>query len=435
MALLGCGDVSTDRVDIDTGSWTPPPEAVERPGLEPLLEAPSLVAFPTELVARSRCVDEAHPIELHNVGGIDLRLQAIQAVGDLRIDGPETAVLGPGEFVEVAVVGPGTGLLVVASDDPEQPRVDVPIDLGLARPLSLEIIGPDRRVEAGQEALVEAYVTGSAFEGREVSWFSHLDGFIGSALVDEDGFAALEWSPIGEGFHALTATLKDDCGLLIEADGGLCRERPGVDDGSDAWHIEGTAYASPDGTVELTPDLPWTNGSAFLVHSPVPSDRLDVSFEFYVTSAGVLGADGLSLTLLDSARQEIFLGPSGGGMGFGEGVEPGDGLPGLSIEIDTSFNTEVDPTRDDHLAIVRDGDLLDVPAYALLPELEDGAWHDASVSFLGDRITVLIDGVEIIDTFVDLDPFTAYVGFTAATGSLTARHAVRAVEVSSSSCH
>ncbi len=432
--LLGCVDVSGDHLEIDTGAWTPPPEIVDRPTLNPRLVAPSLEAFPAELVARSRCVDDVHPIELHNVGGSDLRLEAVQAVGDIRISGPNTAVLAPGEYLEVDVVGPGTGLLVVASDDPEQPRLDVPIDLGLMRPLALDIIGPERRVGPGEVARAEAYVTGPGVEGREVSWTSDQDGFIGSTLTDTDGFSSLEWSPVGLGAHQLTATLSDDCGLVLEAGTGLCRERNEIDVSREAWHVEGSAYTTPDGIIELTPDLGWKNGSAFLVHSPVSSDRVDVSFQFYVTSAGPLGADGLSLTLLDAARQEIFLGPSGGGMGFGAGVEPGPGLPGLSIEIDTSFNAPVDPTRDDHLAIVRNGDLLDVPAYALLPELEDGMWHDASVSFLGDRVTASIDGEEILDTFVDLDPFTAYVGFTAATGSLTARHAVRAVEVVASGC-
>ena len=67
--------------------------------------------------------------------------------------------------------------------------------------------------------------------------------------------------------------------------------------------------------------------------------------------------------------------------------------------------------------------------------MEDGAWHSAAVSVVGNHVTVSIDGTTYMDTIVDgLSPFSAYVGFTAATGSLTNYHLIDALSVEGFVC-
>ena len=73
--------------------------------------------------------------------------------------------------------------------------------------------------------------------------------------------------------------------------------------------------------------------------------------------------------------------------------------------------------------------------WAALPEMEDGNWHRMAVSVSGTWMTVSIDGVTYIDqTVSQLSSFPAYVGFTAATGSLTNFHRIDALEVEEFIC-
>ena len=76
-----------------------------------------------------------------------------------------------------------------------------------------------------------------------------------------------------------------------------------------------------------------------------------------------------------------------------------------------------------------------VTAWATLPEMEDGAWHTMAVEVHAPRVTVTIDGVTYIDEDISgYFDFPAYVGFTAATGSLTNYHLIDALEVTQLVC-
>ena len=82
-----------------------------------------------------------------------------------------------------------------------------------------------------------------------------------------------------------------------------------------------------------------------------------------------------------------------------------------------------------------DGDPSGAVAWAPLPEMEDGAWHTMNVTEADPHVTVEIDGVAYIDTDISgYFGFPAYVGFTAATGSLTNYHLIDALEVTQYVC-
>ena len=67
--------------------------------------------------------------------------------------------------------------------------------------------------------------------------------------------------------------------------------------------------------------------------------------------------------------------------------------------------------------------------------MEDGAWHSAAIAVVGNHVVVAIDGTTYMDTTIDGPiPFSAYVGFSAATGSLTNYHLIDALAVEGFVC-
>ena len=179
--------------------------------------------------------------------------------------------------------------------------------------------------------------------------------------------------------------------------------------------------------MELTGPYLDQAGTAFQTTAAVSSDDIVIEFDFYVS--GGTGADGISLTALDVDRMTTFVGRTGGGIGY-------DGLPGWSIEVDTWYNGDThDPTTEDHVSFHLDGDISTPLAWAVLPDMEDEEWHRASIEVVGSYVRVWIDGVLYIDTTIPgLEPFDAYVGFTAATGGATNWHQIDSLEVEGFIC-
>jgi hypothetical protein len=82
-----------------------------------------------------------------------------------------------------------------------------------------------------------------------------------------------------------------------------------------------------------------------------------------------------------------------------------------------------------------DGNQTSYAAWATLPEMEDGNWHDMSVSVSGSHMTIQVDGTTYIDQGIGgLSAFPAYVGFTGATGSSTNYHLIDSLEVEAFVC-
>jgi len=295
---------------------------------------------------------------------------------------------------------------------------------------------------AGPSVLLEAWVMDDNTPREElaVTW-STAAGNLGTALANVNGYSQTQWAnprPIGE--QVLNLTVVDGCGNSSTQDVAVCQQGgfDNTDINFDSWHLEGAAWIEDDGAVELTGLQKWQVGSAFMTDLPVRGDNLSIVFEFY--TAGGNGADGLSLTLLDTDRMTTYLGGSGCGLGYGgdtfcDGLPVDPALPGWSLEFDTWANVDIDPTHADHTAFTFDGQVATPEVWSDLPELEETGWHRVEVDIVAPHVTVVVDGVAYIDEDVDgYFDFPAYIGFTGSTGGETNHHRVNLISVTQNIC-
>lgn len=385
------------------------------------------------------CGEQVETVNLSSVGDAPLTVNVVQVDGEGWSLSHDTlpAVLEPGSTFEVRLSAAGDadgGNLTIMTDEdggtthaiPLMASPDQPPTVTITRPTPESVLSPD--ADYRFEAIVTDDVDSP--EAMSVQWRSTVDGELSAAPITADGMALMGWTSVDQtsGDHRVEIEVTDSCGNVALDSVGFCQNEGYTEDSLDlvSWNFEGSAlWDSSNEWVELTG--PFTNqaGTAFQTSAAVTSDDVVIEFEFYVS--GGTGADGISLTALDVDRMTSFVGDTGGGIGF-------RGLPGWSIELDTYYNGH-DPTSADHLSFHIDGDMNSPVAWATLPDMEDGAWHSAAVAVVGSHVVVSIDGTTYMDTTIDeLTPFSAYVGFTAATGSLTNYHLIDALSVEGFVC-
>lgn len=416
MLLAGCSETGLSTLDEQSSPAGSPQVAVE----------PEVVALGVI------CTDDQADVEVRNVGQGPLTLLEVQVDAGWTAQATELPTqLDPGVATTVRISGGrGPGTLRVITDDPVRPTLDVPIEGQRNAPPEITLHPPDSgwTLPAGGSTRLLATVTDpdEPVEGLEISWSSSVDGPLGSSLASADGTATFDWlaEARSAGPHSLHVEVADSCDARGTDTADLCQNRGYIADELElhSWNFEGAArWDSTRDAVLLTPPLTYQVGSAFQTSETIDASNVDIRFKFYM--GGGTGADGLSLTVLDVDRMTSFLGAAGGGIGYA-------GLPGFSIEVDTHYNSAVDPTRDHHISFHLDGNQAEVLAWASLPTMDDGRWRDMHVTVDGRKVTASIDGVTYIDQeFADLHPFEGYIGFTAATGSLTNDHLIGDLKV------
>ncbi len=432
MLLIGCMDYSVDnKMEV-----TPAPEVLE-----------GEISVSPELISGVGCGELSAEITISNVGNADLEVvrTIVEGDGDWSVQGPAVPfILGPGEQQEVTLVGQGgEAEFIVRSDDLHNAAVVVPITLVQDTAPALEIVSPahDDILDVGVDAVLEALVRDDVDAPADLglAWSSSQDGVIGNPVSDTAGLSAWTW-PVDArtpGPHQLTLTGVDSCGNTASTDITVCQQAGYTVDELDisSWQFEGIAqWDSVNSWLQLTPLSSYVVGSAFQTSNPVNGDAVSIRFQFLI--GGGSGADGISLTALDTGRMNGFLGGNGCGIGYGAAwCSPGPPLPGWSVEVDTFFNEGQDPTESDHVAFSFDGNVGNQAAWAVLPEMEDTGWHTMEVTVLAPRVTITIDGVVYIDQDLTGNfSFPAYVGFTASTGGMTNEHLIDSLEVESTIC-
>lgn len=411
---------------------------------------PALALSPESVLAAGACGAGDATVTLSNVGDADLTVDDLAVSAGWSWSGLSLPlVLPPAGEAWITVRGSGEGTLTVSSDDPASPVRTVPLAVPADTPPTIAADSPTSGSTLGPGDLplvVQVADAETPPDALAVTWESDVDGPIGAATVDGAGRATLLWGSRSPGPHSLRATVTDACGQSATLDLGVCQQAGYTVDQLDiaSWNFEGAArWDSANAWVELTPADLNQVGTAFATDATVSADNVDISFLFFI--GGGTGADGISLTALDSTRATTFLGGTGCGIGYG-GDAPctaGPALPGWSLEVDTHFNDGQDPTAADHLTFTFDGDVDDPAVWVEIPEMEEPGfptpggpgWHELSVRVLAPRLTVLLDGVPYIDQDLPgLFGFPAWIGFTAGTGGLTNTHVIDSLTVTETIC-
>jgi hypothetical protein len=409
---------------------------------------PELVADPAEIDAFGICAEAARDVLLQNDGSAPLTLTGIGIEGNGWTISSAPSLphtLGAGESTLVGLVGTdGSGALVVDSDDPANPRLRVPLSAAAneAPTARIDTPVPGQVIDEGDDLALLGYVSDTEDEPDTlaVSWTGSVDGLVSAGTAAGDGSTSVTWTADSRsaGAQSLTLAVTDSCGISATASVDFCQEGATSYDALSltSWHYEGAAaYDSTEGWLQLTPATQDSVGTAFETSAPVNAD--DVSIEFYMYIGDGTGADGISLTALDTSRMTTFLGGTGCGIGYGGDASctSGPALPGWSIEFDTYYNSDADPTSDDHVAFTFDGDVDGYEAWAALPEMEDTGWHFVEVTVVAPHVTVAVDGTTYLDQDIPGNySFSAYVGFTAGTGGETNRHLIDDLTVTDYRC-
>lgn len=435
--LVGCSDYNfqpdgkASRRGVDTGALEVEEPVPDEGG------TPEIAALPGTLDLGIICEATSSTVELSNLGDAELTITALSAGGAWEVEDPGLPVtLAASESLPVSVSGgPGDATLTVSSNDPVTPELEVPLRSAGDVPPTLSIVDPVDGSVLGVSATTDFLARiADDISTEEVAlvWTSDADGELARNVPDSAGEAVLTWDGTiqAPGTHTITVTGTDTCGNEVSDSVTVCQNAGYLAENLDlsTWNFEGDAvWDGSNGWVELTAPANNQSGTAFQTAATVDATNVQVEFSFYVS--GGTGADGISVTALDTTRMTSFVGSAGGGIGY-------QGLPGWSIEVDTWYNNEHnDPTPDDHLSLHLDGNVNSPVTWAALPEMEDGNWHTMAVTVSGSHVTVDIDGTTYIDQTVSgLTSFPAYVGFTAATGGSTNYHLIDALEVEQYVC-
>lgn len=429
LLIVACSDYQLNQKQENVG------------GGEPVIEV-----APGSIRLEGLCAPKERQVKIRNSGESTLTITAVEVQGDGWVLQPMNLpiLLEPGEATVALLEGSeGEAILVVASDDPDQSTVEVPLSATANQPPVVSITTPalGEVVAEGQDLQVLGSVwdVEDAEESLVLSWTSDTQGLLNSDPAAADGSTTFPWPGSGRstGTQTLSLSATDSCGATTTVSHSFCQDGAYTYDALtlSSWHFEGSAtWDNTNSSLILTEAVTNVVGSAFETSSPVDGALVDIAFDFFI--GGGTGADGISLTALDTARMTGFLGGTGCGIGFG-GDAPctaGPALPGWSIEVDTYYNGDADPTTEDHVAFMFDGDVDDPALWATLPEMEDTGWHRMEVAVSAPHVRVSIDGVVYLDGDVGGFSFPAYVGFTAGTGGQTNRHLIDELAVTDYFC-
>lgn len=206
---------------------------------------------------------------------------------------------------------------------------------------------------------------------------------------------------------------------------GFTPPRPSAiaDPSAGGWVLNGAA-AMADGGLRLTEARPDQRGSAYWPQA-LDSTR-DLTVQYDATIADGTGADGIAMILADPARGATAteIGGLGGSLGFG-------GTPGWAVALLPASNGDGDEWN-----FVGLSDGLQAGAFqtlnwlgtAKLPARLQNTTVRVRVVVSGGRATVSVNDLTTLTVPLAL-PDRVLLGFSAATGGLTNRHAIRNLNV------
>ena len=401
---------------------------------------PNILVEPEVLDVGIVCETQETSILIRNQGNKELTIEALEIQATEILGGGWEAVNAPTPFTipvegyrEIHLkAGAGEAILNIKSDDPDDKITSIALVAEQDLPPIIEVIHPYQgQVVIGND-IFEALVSDDVDQPQYLmsQWHSSVDGIFSSDFPKPDGILEAIWTQAhASGVHSIRVMVLDSCGNSTEEIFWVCQRQEETSAGIDLsnWNFEGGArWDVENDWLELTALETEQESSAFAVSEAVSGGWVDIAFSFFMSNG--TGADGISVTALDVDRMTSFLGGSSiGGIGY-------EGLPGWSIEIDNHYNDH-DPTPEDHLTFAFNGDIHSPEAWVELPDMEDGLWHQMKVSIREPHVYIEIDNIPYIDQDIQgFYNFDAYVGFTAATGSLTNQHLIDSLVVTEVLC-
>ena len=238
-------------------------------------------------------------------------------------------------------------------------------------------------------------------------------------------------------------TVDDTTDTTVDDTTPVCPEIPLLDFNADLssseWLIVGDAYREPAGWLELTGLAGGQQGAIFYLGSVLSRGDTEISLRVS-TGQCILpgpcasladGADGFALSIFGVGgvvELANLLAEARPGEGLGYAVTP-RAVDAFHIEFDTYHNA-IDPTLGNHVAITLNGDPTNHLLWTETPTLENNAWHDIVLRIAGAQVTVLMDGVTVIDADVPgLDFKGGYIGFTGSTGGSNNYHRIDDLQI------
>jgi hypothetical protein len=283
------------------------------------------------------------------------------------------------------------------------------------------------------------------FATVQVSVVSSIDGLVGIVTPGATGRFELSLAGLTGGRHTLTVRAVDASSTEQTATVAIavCPTIPALDFNADLtssdWLIVGDASREPAGWLELTGLAGGQQGAIFYLGSTLSRGDTEISLRVSTGQCPLPGpcdspadgADGFAMSIIGLtgvAELANLLAAARPGEGLGYAVTP-TVVDAFHIEFDTYHNA-IDPTLGNHVAITLNGDPTNHILWTETPTLENNAWHDIVLRIEGIHVTVLMDGVTVIDADAPgLDFKGGYIGFTGSTGGSTNYHRIDDLQI------
>lgn len=335
-----------------------------------------------------------------------------------------------------------TDTVVDSEETADSEPTDTDPDTGLAwaEPIEIVLIEAPDTVPEGEAVVIRFQTTGRwDVSELDITLTSSVAGALPAPTWDASA-GAWTWrsSSLVAGAHDLDldVTAPDGSSDHLDLSVGVCRwppmERFDTDVVGGGWTTFGAARWDAGGWLEITGNETWRSGSIYKTSQKVSPGNVRLVFRF-ATGGGVgSGADGYAVNVIDvpdaaALATAVASADDGGCLGFGTAAPCGSSpTNSFHVEIDTWFNENTpitDPTPNNHIGIMLDGDAGNHVLWSSVASLEDLVWRELDVQTISSRIIVKLDGVVIIDG--DIPGFVfdgGYIGVSGSTGAATNFH-------------
>jgi hypothetical protein len=292
-----------------------------------------------------------------------------------------------------------------------------------------------------------------------VVWESTVDGVIHEEQLDDVSSLTWNTSNLSKGVHTiyLYVTSSTDEVAVATVLVGVCGWDL-LDDfeteiNTTNWLLHRDAYRDGRGWLEMTGNAQGKKGAIFNIGQELQPGNLKIKFDIstgqcdepdVACSPFTCDADGFAVSVYKTntaVELEALLEntSTGGGLGYaysgttcsidtdcpaGTTCENGEcATQSFHIEFDTWYNESSDPTQEDHIGIMLNGDQSTHHLYTEIANLEDNMWHEIIVQIQGTSVETWMDGTSIISGSIPPLNFKGgFIGFTGTTGSCINYH-------------